>query len=206
MTQTQNIPDGYWADPKGAWVPIDNIKPEHQEEDALVRNLAQEAKELNERLTNFKAKALGDVRAYLDLIAEKYDAKKGGKKGNVTLTSFDGSLQLTVSVADNITFGAELTAAKSLIDECIHRWAEGANTHLKTLIDDAFQVDKQGNIATGKILGLRRHNIEDETWLRAMDAISEAVKVTGTKTYVRVYRRDEASEEMLPIPLDLARA
>lgn len=206
MTQEFAIPEGCWRNAKGAFVPLETIRPEDQAEDALVRELAEEAADLNKRLAAFKARALGDVGAYLDLIAEKYNAKKGGKKGNVTLSSYDGSLQLTVAVSDTITFGPQLTAAKALIDECLRRWGEGADARLRTLIDDAFQVDKQGKISTGKILGLRRHNFDDdETWTKAMEAISDAIRVTGSKTYVRVYKRDEQLQDMTPVPLDLAR-
>ncbi|MEH0076013.1 DUF3164 family protein [Pannonibacter sp. Pt2] len=204
MTQVDEIPQGYWQDAKGALIPLSAVKPEHQEEDALVRELVAEAEELHRRLAAFKARALGDVQAFRDLVAEKYGAKRGGRKGNVTLSRFDGSAQVVVAVAENITFGAELEAAKALIDSCIHRWSEGANANLRALIDQAFQVDKQGQISTGRVLGLRRLSIEDPDWQRAMDAISDAVRVTGTRTYVRVYRRGSSDEDRVPVSLDIA--
>lgn len=202
MTQ-QDIPEGYWRDAKGALVPLDSIKPEHQEEDALVRALAQKAKTLNAALADLKAEALGEVQAFRELIAEKYGAKRGGQKGNVKLSTFDGSINLQVAVSDHISFGAELEAAKALIDECIHRWSEGANANLRALIDSAFQVDKQGKISTSRVLGLRRLNIDDPEWGRAMDAISDAVRVTGSKTYVRFYHQD-AKGELAALSLDIA--
>ncbi|MBO9421737.1 DUF3164 family protein [Labrenzia sp. R4_2] len=205
MTDPQTtVPDGYWKDAKGALIPIETIKPEHQEEDALVKSLVEEAEDINARLAAFKARAFGDVQAFRDLIAEKYGVKRGGKKGNVTLSTFDGSHQVVVAVAEHISFGTELEAAKELIDGCIHKWSEGANANLRALVDQAFQVDKQGKISTSRVLGLRRLAIEDPDWLRAMDAISDAVRVTGTKTYVRVYRRDPVREDREPVSLDIA--
>lgn len=202
--EIQTIPEGYWKDAKGALIPIEKIKPEHQEEDALVRSLVEEAEELSRRLAAFKDRALGDVQAFRELIAEKYGAKRGGTKGNVTLSRFDGSAKVLVAVAENISFGPELEAAKALIDECIHRWSEGANTNLLALVDQAFQVDRQGKISTTRVLGLRRLAMDDADWLRAMDAISDAIRVTGTKTYVRVYRRGASEDEHVPISLDIA--
>lgn len=203
------IPDGYWQDAKGAFVPIETIKAEHQEEDALVKSLVAEARNLNQQLADFKAAAIGDVQAFRDLIKEKYGAKKGGPKGNITMSSFDGSLQVQVSVAEHITFGPELEAAKSLIDECIHAWSQGANANLRALVNDAFQTDKQGKINTQRVLGLRRLNMESDEagiWAKAMDAISDAVRVTGTKTYLRVYSRNPKTENLEPISLDIASA
>ena len=111
---TQDIPDGYWRDAKGALHLIEKIKPEHQEEDALVRALAQKAQALNAALADFKAEALGEVEAFRELVAEKYGAKRGGQKGNVQLTSFDGSLRIQVAVSEHISFGAELPSGKSV--------------------------------------------------------------------------------------------
>lgn len=206
MKNQVEVPKGFMENAKGALVPIETIKPEHIEEDALVRDLMSEAEEINQRLAAFKQKALGSVGAFRELIAEKYGAKKGGKKGNVTLNSFDGSLQLVVAVNESISFGPELEAAKALIDECIHDWSRDANANLRALIDDAFQVDKQGKISTGRVLGLRRLNIEDDKWLNAMNAISDALRVTGSKTYFRAYKRNPDNEDRTPVCLDIASA
>ena len=200
------IPDGYKADPRGALVPIATIKPERLAEDELVLELAARAKALNKQLADFKAQALGDVEALLALIAEKYDAKKGGKKGNVTLTSFDGMLQVQVAVGESIAFGPELTSAKELIDSCVLRWSENSGSEIQALVQHAFQTNKQGKIDTGRVLGLRSLDIQDEEWLRAMEAIADAVRVTGSKTYARFYERDPKTEDKKPISLDLANA
>ncbi|MDX5595298.1 DUF3164 family protein [Pseudovibrio sp. SPO723] len=203
-TNAMAIPEGYWKNPKGAYVPLDTIKLEHQEEDALVRQIVGTARHLNRSLAKFKSDAPGDVQAFRDLIAEKYGAKRGGKKGNMTLLTYDGTLAVQVAISEHISFGPELEAAKSLIDQCISKWSEGANQNLQVLVDDAFQVDKEGKISTSRVLALRRSNIEDENWQRAMDAISDAVRVTGSKTYLRIYERDPMTGTQTPISLDLA--
>ncbi len=94
--------------------------------------------------------------------------------------------------------------AKSLIDECIHEWMKGSNKNIQALVQDAFKVDKQGKVSVERILGLRRLNIEDERWDRAMDAISDSIQITGSKRYIRVYQRDDASGEYNRISLDAA--
>ncbi|MOA60638.1 hypothetical protein D3C78_1855660 [compost metagenome] len=71
-------------------------------------------------------------------------------------------------------------------------------------MNDAFRVDQAGNIRTGSVLALRRLQIEDERWQRAMQAIGEAVQVVNTKSYVRVYERVGDSEQYQAIPLDIA--
>lgn len=127
------------------------------------------------------------------------EQRKAAKKGNMILLSYDGTLAVQVAISEHISFGAELEAAKALIDQCISKWSEGANANLQVLVDDAFDVDQQGKISTSRVLSLRRSNIEDPDWKRAMDAISDAVRVTGSKTYLRIYERDLMTGLQTPI-------
>ena len=105
---------------------------------------------------------------------------------------------------DRIAFDERLQAAKALIDECLADWVEGARPEIHTLINRAFSSDKEGEINTGAVLALRRYDIQDSRWLRAMDAISEAVQVVGSRSYVRVYERIGDSDQYQPIPLDIS--
>lgn len=199
------IPEGYMEDAQGNLVPLDNVKPEHLEEDALVKTLVGHAVEINKEIASFKARSMGDVEALRQLVFEKHGATLGGKKGNITLRSYDGRLQVQVAVSETLAFGPELEAAKSLIDECVLRWSTDANDNLKALVDHAFQVNKKGRIDTHRVLGLRKLKIDDPEWYRAMEAISEALRVTGSRSYIRFYRRDPKTEIVTPIPLDLAK-
>lgn len=198
------IPEGYMPDAQGNLVPVGKIKPEHLMEDELVRELLSDATELNKQLAAFKVEALGDASSFREVVAEKYGATKGGAKGNMTLRSFDGSLEVQVAVSDQLSFGVELQAAKELIDNCLMRWAEGSNENLHAIVNDAFNVGKEGRIDTKRVLGLRRLQIEDPEWLKAMDAISDAVRTDSSKTYIRFYRVDPETGVRQPIPLDLA--
>lgn len=106
-------------------------------------------------------------------------------------------------MVDNIAFDERLQAAKALIDECLHEWTEGARAEVITLINDAFRVDYR-NIRTGSVLALRRLQIDDERWQRAMQAIGEAVQVVSTKAYVRIQERVGDTDQYRSIPLDIA--
>jgi uncharacterized protein DUF3164 len=200
-----DIPTGYMQDAQGNLVPEGNVKPQHKLEDELVRRLAASAQSIHDDLAAFKRVALGEALAFRAMVAEEYGAKKGGAKGNMTLRSFDGSFELQVAVSDNLSFGPELLAAKELVDNCLDRWYEGSDDNIKALVNHAFQVNKQGRIDTQRVLGLRRLDMRsDEEWGRAMDAISDAVRVTSTKTYLRFYETDRKTGVRKPISLDLA--
>lgn len=200
------VPEGFKKNSVGHLVPIDVIKPEHLLEDELVLMLTDKAIALEAELTDMREYTLAEVAGLRELIAEKYGVLKGGQKGNVTLTSYDGRFQVQVSVGESISFGPELSAAKELIDSCVLRWSEGSNDYVQALIQHAFQTNQQGKIDTGRVLSLRRLAIEDPEWLNAMEAISDALRVTGSKTYTRFYRRDPIRDTLTPIALNIASA
>lgn len=204
-TETQ-IPPGYRMDGKGRLIPEAQIKPIDLERDAVVQSIVTGAMQLSAQLQAFKRQSFDNVEALVELSADQYGVKLGGNKGNVTLHSFDGRYRVLRAVAENITFDERLQAAKKLIDECLNEWTGQGPGELRVIVQEAFDVDKQGNINTGKILSLRRHKIDDPRWKRAMEAISDAVQVIGTKPYIRVFQRDDRTGEYHRLSLDLAGA
>lgn len=198
-------PAGYMQDGAGRLVPLDSIKPIDLERDKLVLELVAHARAVSQQIRAFKAQAFGDIEAFCDLSAEEYGVKRGGNKGNVCLYSFDQRFKVLRAIAEYISFDERLQTAKVLVDECIHDWSADSRPELQALINQAFQVDKAGKINTGRVLALRRLEIDDPRWQLAMKAIGDAVQVIGSKTYVRVFERSSTGE-YLPIALDVATA
>lgn len=203
MNASGQIPVGYRQDMKGRLVPETQIKAIDIERHDLVERLIGIAKVEQEKLREFKTLVFADIAAFVQLSAEQYEVQIGGSKGNVTLYSFDGRFKIVRQCQDYIRFDERLQAAKALIDECISEWAADSNSKIKTLIGDAFQVDKEGKISTGRVLSLRRLSIDDEKWLQAMRAIGDSIIVTDSKDYVRFYERDSEGKYQA-ISLDFA--
>jgi hypothetical protein len=191
-------------DGQGRLVPLAVVNPIHKLEDGLVRELFAEGEKASAALRSFKERVRGDLGAFLDLLADKYNAARGGQRGNVTFTSYDGMLRVQLAIGDQLAFGSELEAAKALVDDCIHAWSEGIPPELQAIINNAFDVDKKGKINIGAILRLRRLEIRDEKWQRAMTAIGDALRIESSKEYVRFYRRPARDARWEQLPLDLA--
>ncbi len=158
-----HAPEGYMRNVFGHLVPTHMVRPELRLQDQLVKDLLTRADRLRGLIAAEKAAMMSDVRAFLALLDEKYGVKRVGQRGGVVLDSFDGDARVTISVGDSITLGPELSAARALIDECIGRWAAGADEHLKALVDDAFKVGETGKLAVDRVLALRRIEIDDPT-------------------------------------------
>jgi len=205
MAEQIQVPEGFRLDAQGRHVPESMIKPLDLMRDELVMAIVGKTQELNQALADFKAKVFGEVDALVAVAADEYGAKLGGAKGNVTLFSYDGRFKVVRAKADNIRFDERLQGAKALIDECLQEWVKGSRPEIITLINDAFKVDQAGNIRTGSVLALRRLEITDKRWTRAMQAISDAVTVVTTSSYVRVYERVGDTDRYEPISLDIAK-
>lgn len=193
----------YLQDSRGAYIPRAMVKEIDILRDHLVMEIVKKAEAMNLSIAEFKRETMADIEAFADLSAERFNVKTGGTKGNISLFSYDGRYKVTRSVAEYMVFDERLQVAKTLIDECVKEWTGGSSDEIKALINHAFQVDKSGKISTERILGLRRLNIEHPGWKKAMEAISESIQITGSKEYVRVYKRDEVGKYQL-VNLDLA--
>ena len=196
-------PEGFWVNAKGHNVPIIKIKPIDRLRDALVGEVVTPARELNQALKKFKKAAFSAIDAFRELSAEQYDTVIGGEKGNIKLYAFDGEHYIQVAIQDRMAFDERLQTAKTLVDECILAWSEGANPNILAIINDAFQVDKEGKIRIREILSLRRLDITDDKWIRAMDAISESIHTVDSCRYIRIYERQGDNNNYIQISLNI---
>lgn len=182
------------TDAQGRAIPVSVIKSEMLKQDTVVTNTLDRVLRLQKRIIADKIKLYAEIQNYLEFVA-----KKSGMtwKGNAGFTSFDGKYKIDIRFKERIEFGLELQLAKQKIDECIKAWSADSNANLRAIINEAFQVDKKGEIAKFRILALRKYNIKDPIWKEAMDLIDKAIMVVSTKQYVSFYERDEHGEYKL---------
>ena len=199
--QVTTVPAGHRKNALGHLVPEELIAPVDKIRDDLVSKIIASGKKLREAIAEFKSVTMGEVSTFVDLSAAEYGVQFGGAKGNVQLSSFDGQHLVKLSVGEHRHFDERIQAAKQLIDSCITRWSDGASVQIVALVDHAFRVNKQGHIDVNQVLSLRQLDIDDADWNEAMDAIADAIQVTGTSTYLRLYERqgEDGSYKMLSL-------
>ncbi len=194
----------YLTNSRGTPIETKFISPASLMEDQIVKKLIERAQALNEALAAFRNEAFDEVDTYLELLAEKFGATPR-KASNAQLTDFSEHFRVDVSTGKFLSLGPELQAAKTLVDECLERWSETADDNLRAIVNDAFDVGSENRVKVDRVLALRRVQIQDETWQRAMQAITEAVRVTRSKRYVRFHYRPNSDANWVQIALDLAR-
>lgn len=207
------IPDGkievkgrtYMSDPRGALLPVETIKPQHLLEDSLVREQFGWYLALAEQADRHRGHLFTDLGEFDALLAEKYGAQIGGPKGNRTYSTIDDCYRISIRVRDTLDFGPELQAAKSLIDDCLRNWSEDAAAPLRVIVAGAFNVDKEGKINKSEIFKLLRHDIHEPEWLQAMEALKDAIRITGSRTSFEFRMRNAPGAELVTISISASR-
>lgn len=197
----------YMRDAKNRLTPVEVVSAKDKLEDQLVRTILMHADDLNQQIARFKGHCFDDIGAHLDLLGEQYGYKpKEGAKGNMTFTSYNGCLKVQVAIADTLVFGPELQIAKGLIDACIAEWAEGSRAEIRALVEHAFRTDKEGQVSREAVFSLRKIDIDDGRWKSAIQAINDSIRIQGSKTYLRFYRRLRPTDSWVNVTIDLASA
>ena len=193
----------YRQDARGNLVPIANMKPIDLARDDFIREAFAQVLPLREQMKELKAQQMADANAFIDLSVEQYGAKRS-VKGNTMLPSFDGKQRIIIAQADVLHFDERLQAAKALIDECLNEWTQDSRAELKTFVLQAFDVSKEGKINVRKVLELRKLEIDDDKWKRAMQAIADSLHTQATREYIRYYQRNDATGKYEQVVLDFA--
>lgn len=196
----------YMTDARGRLTPLEMVKPAHKLEDETVRKIVFFARALSNQIARFRGYTMTDLGEFDALLAQEYGQTRGGQKGNRTYQSFDGCLKVQVQVSDTIAFGPELQIAKGLIDECLNEWAADSRAEIRAIVTRAFNTDREGQVNRAEVFMLLRLAIEDRRWQRAQEAIRDAMRVTGSREYVRFYERDTPIGAWRAITVDLAKA
>jgi hypothetical protein len=191
---------------QGHAVPVANISQADRLMTETVNTIFQHADELFAKIGRFKAHVFDDVYTTRDLMAEQYGLKRGGAKGNITLTRFDGLARVSIKIADRLAFGPQLQIAKQLVDDYIEAFRDDIPDEIMPLLTHAFQMEKPGIVNRHAIYGLQRLKIDHPIWKQAMQAITDSRMVLGSKSYICMERRADYGAPWQAVTIDLAKA
>lgn len=206
LPANQILVDGkpYMRDARGALVPVELIKAADLLEDGVVHKIMGFGKALSDQVSRFKGHTFTDLGEFDALLAQEYKLTKGGPKGNRTYMSYDGLHRVSVRVADLIEFGPGLQTAKTLVDECLNEWSADSRAEIRAIVTRAFNTDREGKINRSEIFTLLRLDITDPRWQEAMRAVREAMRVIGSKVYLRLETRESQEAKFSSVTIDLA--
>lgn len=196
----------YMADGKGRLTALELIKPQHKLQDELLRQEFGFALALVDQISRFKGHVYENLAEFDALLAQEYNVTKGGAKGNRTYTSFDGLMKIEVRIQDQMALGPEMQFAKALFDECLNEWASDTRAELRSIVTNAFDTDKEGQINRANLFLLLQTESADERWSKGQQAIRDAIHIIGSKSYLRFQHRDAFDAAWKSLTIDLANA
>lgn len=205
LATPEQVP-GYMADEDGNLIRVDKIKDPKKQCDVLVRNLAIHASQVSEELTQLKDRLNSLIAHHVKSMYSLYDLKLGGKKGNVTLYSFDKRLKIERTKQERETTNEHILAAVELVKQCVISWQKGANRNLQAVVGRYIKTNSQGQYSVALLKQLRTLDLPnpDPNWDKAMQALDDAIEYDYTATYFRVYYRDD-NGVYHPIHLDITK-
>lgn len=192
IIKQQKSADKIWHDEQGSDIPVNRITPIEKKKEKYAFQLAMDAFKINSNLVRFKDSVKNMCEEiFHEVLSEKEIAK--ATKGNFTWYNFDGSIKVEVSINENIEFDSLLIEkAKQLLLEMVSEGIDEKKAFLKELVLSAFQTSK-GKLDTKKIFGLKKHatRISDKRFHEAMSIIDQSIRRPSSKTYFRIWVRDE---------------
>lgn len=207
LNYKQESKQAVWIDESGAQIPYNRTTPLERLKERKAFTLFTKSKSISEKLADFKNEVTDIVNEVLEAARVANEVKLTGK-GNFTFYNFDRSLKIEVNVNEMIRFD-EITieSAKEVLLELIRKNIQG-DDFVISLVEDAFQTSR-GKLDTKKVLGLKKHGSRiknkelKKEWNRAMDLIDKSISRPKSKTYYKVWFKDESGEYQ-PIELNFS--
>lgn len=88
----------------------------------------------------------------------------------------------------------------------MQEWSADSQAEIRVIVMNAFRAEKDGQVNRGALLNLRKLDIKDSRWKRAMEAVDDSIEVLGTKRYIRFYPRPNHQAAWSSLSLDVATA
>lgn len=188
--------DEFWTDESGVQIPYNRTTKLERLKENKIYALYQKSVKANEALLKLREEIEVITSEIIETARETNDVKLNGK-GNFTFFNFNRTLKVEVSVNELIRFDdLTLESAKEVLIGLVRENIQG-DDFILGLVEDAFQTSR-GRLDTRKILGLKKHTQRIKTkeirekWEKAMTLIDQSITRPESKTYYRVWAKDEA--------------
>lgn len=188
--------DSEWIDESGAHIPYSRVTKAERLHERSAQRILKSALVVNKKLIEFKDMIRELSQEAFDAFMEEKTTNRV-TKGNFTWYNFDRSIKIEVSVNEPIQFDdLTIAAAKEKFDQFLDENVQSKNEFVKQMINDAFETQRAGKLDVKQVMGLTRYQnkINDPLFTEAVSLIGEAIRRPKSKTYFRVWLKDETGE------------
>jgi hypothetical protein len=181
-----------WIDLNGNKVPATYVPRLDKERERITLKYLAKAKKLSEQLEKFKEEMLADCDGVYEQMLKENNVP-GNSKGGFSISTFDRSAKIEISVQERIEFDDLISVAHEKIKQYLDEKTQGVDHDLQQIINQAFETRK-GRMDVKRILGLFRLQITHPLWVEAMELIKKSINRNNSKRYARVWEKDANGE------------
>lgn len=148
-----------------------------------------------------------------ELQGERSKQPKGqiGIKGNFSVSSFDGLVNVQIKQNYNITLDARAGQARDMMFEYAESMIGKVKDiagfdvqFIRNMIDTTFKPSSTGQLSIGKVYDLLRLNVRDPQWQKARELLQESMDSQKGKAYLLVAKKPTRQHDAETIRLDAA--
>ena len=189
-------------DSNGNDIPLKYVSKYDKAKDRAVRKVLARFLKARGMLEGVVAETIAELEALADT------KERLGVKGNFSASSFDGLVQVSIRQQYNIYLDERVVKARELMISYVERVLAkvGGNdaAALRLIVAEAFKANAQGFLSTGKIMSLRRMEIDNPDWREAKRILQDAIRPQKGKRYLVCERRANTQQDFKPVRLDIA--
>lgn len=173
---------------RGNETAIEHIKPEHLKRDSVVKKCFNKVEKLKKQMEKTKQQVLKEINKYNDYLC-KINGMEPTEINNLTLSSYDNTMQVNLKSSSVIDFDEHLQLAEIKVKECLKRWGKESHPNIVAIINNAFRTDKKGFVNKNEVLSLFQYDIKDKDWKEAMELIKKSIRTVERKQYLMLRSR-----------------
>lgn len=200
----------YMINSDGDPVPVKHVSTYEKKTEHKVQAIYKRWNKTRRALEKCMADCVADM-AYLQDERVKLPGGKLGKKGNFSVSSFDGLVNIQIKQNYQISLDDRAKQARDLMFDYAEKQvakmgeASGENfPFLMQLIEDTFRPNSIGALPYGKVLQLLRYDIKAVQWLKARALLVDSIKPQKGKAYLIVSEQVDRQHDAETIRLDAA--
>lgn len=189
-------------DAKGDLVPVKYVSAFDKLRDHHVNKIINHGRKIRTQLEGFMIES---IRLMNEVAAQK---ESHGDKGNLSVSSFDGLLRVSIRQRYNIFFDSRVREARdkmfAYVDSVLARVKVEDAQALRVILQEAFRVGSNNMLSTSKVMALIRMDIKNADWKAAQEVLKAALTPQKGKQYLMLETRLDSNHDYQSIRLDVA--
>lgn len=195
-------PVSFMIDSAGHEVPTKYVSAYDKLRDRNVKKIVGCARNIRNNLESFVQNSI----ALLDQVAGLKETL--GEKGNLSVSSFDGLMRVSIRQRYNIFLDERVIKAREkmlgYINGVLTRVKPEDAAAMRIIVEEAFRVGANQMLSTAKVVQLLRMNIKNADWIDAQQILKDSLKPQKGKRYLTIETRPNMNHDFRSIRLDIA--